>query len=117
MGQADGGSGCQVLSIREATSRAGSGACCERAWRASRVQSRLLLAERVWVRAAGGIALGRLKEERKQWRKEHPYDFYARPEPKETGGSNLMKWCVGAHAPVTPIAQCSLAVPRLLSYR
>ena len=44
--------------------------------------------------AAAGIALGRLKEERKQWRKDPPYGFYARPEPKASGGSNLMKWCV-----------------------
>mgnify|MGYP003337083359 CR=1 FL=1 len=64
------------------------------------------------VRAAGGIALGRLKEERKQWRKEHPYGFYARPEPKETGGSNLMKWCVAAHA--VPCTLRSLVVPRRL---
>ena len=42
---------------------------------------------------SGGIALGRLKEERKQWRKEHPYGFYARPEPNPAGGANLMKWC------------------------
>jgi ubiquitin-conjugating enzyme E2 I len=41
---------------------------------------------------SGGIALGRLKEERKQWRKEHPYCFYARPEAGADGSANLMKW-------------------------
>merc|ERR1711939_1049375 len=43
----------------------------------------------------GGIALGRLKEERKQWRKEHPYGFFARPEPSADGSTNLMKWSCG----------------------
>jgi hypothetical protein len=56
----------------------------------------------------GGSALGRLKEERKQWRNEHPYGFYARPVAKETGGNNLMKWCVAAR----PLAEP--AVDRLL---
>ena len=42
--------------------------------------------------SSGGIALGRLKEERKQWRKEHPYGFFARPEPSADGSTNLMKW-------------------------
>ena len=31
-------------------------------------------------------------EERKQWRKEHPYGFFARPEPSTDGSTNLMKW-------------------------
>ncbi|CDF39952.1 Ubiquitin carrier protein [Chondrus crispus] len=41
-----------------------------------------------------GIARGRLTEERKQWRLDHPVGFYARPEKKD-GQSNLMKWECG----------------------
>ena len=32
-----------------------------------------------------GIARGRLQEERKQWRKDHPYGFFARPDNDESG--------------------------------
>ena len=39
-----------------------------------------------------GIANGRLKEERKAWRKDHPVGFYARPTPKGDGSFDLMKW-------------------------
>ena len=42
-----------------------------------------------------GIALGRLKQEHKEWRKDHPYGFYARPEKQQQGGSNLMLWRCG----------------------
>ncbi|PXF48528.1 SUMO-conjugating enzyme ubc9 [Gracilariopsis chorda] len=41
-----------------------------------------------------GIARGRLVEERKQWRLDHPVGFYARPE-KLSGQTNLMKWECG----------------------
>lgn len=41
-----------------------------------------------------GIARGRLTEERKQWRLDHPVGFYARPEKKD-GQTNLMKWECG----------------------
>lgn len=41
-----------------------------------------------------GIARGRLLEERKQWRLDHPVGFYARPE-KRDGQSNLMRWECG----------------------
>lgn len=41
-----------------------------------------------------GIARGRLLEERKQWRLDHPVGFYARPEKKD-GQSNLMRWECG----------------------
>eukprot|EP00741_Cyanophora_paradoxa_P021892 tig00021374_g21132.t1 len=43
-----------------------------------------------------GIARGRLGEERKAWRKDHPHGFYARPEnDPATGTANLMKWECG----------------------
>ena len=50
--------------------------------------------------AASGIALSRLTEERKKWRKDHPYGFYARPkkvvDPK-TGAEtlDLFEWECG----------------------
>ena len=36
--------------------------------------------------------LPRPKQERKNWRRDHPFGFYARPESKGDGSSNLMKW-------------------------
>ncbi|KAI3747886.1 hypothetical protein L6452_10608 [Arctium lappa] len=41
---------------------------------------------------AGGVALGRLTEERKAWRKNHPYGFVAKPESRPDGSVNLMVW-------------------------
>jgi len=40
-----------------------------------------------------GIASGRLKEERKNWRKDHPYGFYARPTSSGDGSTGECKWC------------------------
>ena len=42
-----------------------------------------------------GIARGRLRAERKAWRKDHPYGFYARPTSNEDGSTNLMLWSCG----------------------
>eukprot|EP00558_Chaetoceros_sp_UNC1202_P007097 CAMPEP_0197244050 /NCGR_PEP_ID=MMETSP1429-20130617/9289_1 /TAXON_ID=49237 /ORGANISM="Chaetoceros sp., Strain UNC1202" /LENGTH=159 /DNA_ID=CAMNT_0042704349 /DNA_START=37 /DNA_END=516 /DNA_ORIENTATION=+ len=39
-----------------------------------------------------GIAQGRLKEERKNWRRDHPFGFWARPVSSDDGSSNLMIW-------------------------
>ncbi|VDM55171.1 unnamed protein product [Angiostrongylus costaricensis] len=39
-----------------------------------------------------GIALFRLAEERKQWRKDHPFGFIARPIKNADGTLNLFKW-------------------------
>jgi len=41
-----------------------------------------------------GIAQGRLAEERKNWRKDHPPGFYARPAKSGSGdgSTDLMKW-------------------------
>ncbi|BEI85838.1 hypothetical protein CcaverHIS002_0601250 [Cutaneotrichosporon cavernicola] len=41
------------------------------------------------------LAMARLTEERKQWRKDHPFGFYARPQKKEDGTLNMMVWDVG----------------------
>jgi ubiquitin-conjugating enzyme E2 I len=44
---------------------------------------------------SSGIANGRLREERKAWRKDHPIGFYARPESSGDGSSNMFKWVAG----------------------
>ena len=44
---------------------------------------------------AGDIARGRLVAERKAWRRDHPFGFYARPISKGDGSSNIMKWEAG----------------------
>uniref|UniRef100_A0A0E0MA54 UBC core domain-containing protein n=2 Tax=Oryza TaxID=4527 RepID=A0A0E0MA54_ORYPU len=41
---------------------------------------------------SGGIARGRLAEERKAWRKNHPHGFVAKPETMADGSANLMIW-------------------------
>ena len=41
---------------------------------------------------SGGIARGRLSEERKAWRKDHPFGFAAKPTSSADGSSNLMMW-------------------------
>eukprot|EP01122_Echinamoeba_exundans_P005631 TRINITY_DN15782_c0_g1_i1.p2 TRINITY_DN15782_c0_g1~~TRINITY_DN15782_c0_g1_i1.p2 ORF type:complete len:164 (+),score=34.20 TRINITY_DN15782_c0_g1_i1:2-493(+) len=42
-----------------------------------------------------GIARGRLTEERKAWRKEHPHGFFARPANNADGSMNVMVWQCG----------------------
>ena len=42
-----------------------------------------------------GIAVGRLTEERKNWRKDHPAGFYARPAKKEDNSTDIMSWETG----------------------
>ncbi|PAA46066.1 hypothetical protein BOX15_Mlig013976g3, partial [Macrostomum lignano] len=50
------------------------------------------------IRAVGGgdecsgIALARLSEERKAWRKDHPFGFVAKPTTNPDGTMNLMIW-------------------------
>jgi ubiquitin-conjugating enzyme E2 I len=41
------------------------------------------------------LATARLVEERKAWRKDHPYGFFARPITDEKGNTNLMSWECG----------------------
>ena len=39
-----------------------------------------------------GIATGRLTEERRTWRKDHPFGFIAKPARNADGSLNLMNW-------------------------
>lgn len=41
--------------------------------------------------AAAGT-LGRLMEERKKWRQDHPYGFFAKPSDNADGTRNLYIW-------------------------
>jgi ubiquitin-conjugating enzyme E2 I len=38
-----------------------------------------------------GIAAGRLREERKAWRKDHPIGFFARATRNTDGSTNMSK--------------------------
>ncbi|KAK9806083.1 hypothetical protein WJX72_000472 [[Myrmecia] bisecta] len=42
--------------------------------------------------STSGVARGRLAQERKSWRKDHPFGFVARPESAADGSVNFMKW-------------------------
>ena len=42
-----------------------------------------------------GIAVGRLTEERKNWRKDHPAGFIAKPKTNADGSTNFMIWEAG----------------------
>ncbi|KAG0170482.1 E2 SUMO-conjugating protein ubc9 [Apophysomyces sp. BC1034] len=44
---------------------------------------------------SSGIARSRLMEERKQWRKDHPHGFWARPGKNADGSLDLMVWTCG----------------------
>lgn len=44
---------------------------------------------------ANVICKNRLAEERKLWRKDHPFGFFARPAKLEDGSLNLMLWNAG----------------------
>jgi len=44
---------------------------------------------------SAGIAKGRLQEERKSWRKDHPIGFYAKPKAKGDGSNDLFNWMAG----------------------
>ena len=53
--------------------------------------------------AMSGVALGRLAEERRAWRKDHPHGFVAKPRVGPDGSTNLMLWdCVVPGRPETP---------------
>lgn len=45
-----------------------------------------------WTINMSGIAIARLGEERKAWRKDHPFGFVARPVKNADGTLNLMTW-------------------------
>lgn len=42
-----------------------------------------------------GVAIGRLTEERKNWRKRRPVGFYARPIKKDDNSTDIMTWETG----------------------
>ena len=42
-----------------------------------------------------GIAIGRLRQERKAWRKKHPFGYYARAAKHTDGSTNLLVWKCG----------------------
>ncbi|KAI8969984.1 SUMO-conjugating enzyme ubc9 [Mycotypha africana] len=42
-----------------------------------------------------GISRSRLMEERKQWRKDHPHGFWARPGKNPDNSLDLMNWTCG----------------------
>mmetsp|Transcript_27337 Transcript_27337/g.76698 ORF Transcript_27337/g.76698 Transcript_27337/m.76698 type:complete len:159 (-) Transcript_27337:206-682(-) len=44
---------------------------------------------------SAGIARGRLAEERKAWRRDHPFGFYAKLKHKGDGSSDIMNWEAG----------------------
>ena len=48
--------------------------------------------QKIQLIAMAGIAQGRLSEERKCWRKDHPFGFIARPMKKGDGTMDLMLW-------------------------
>jgi ubiquitin-conjugating enzyme E2 I len=41
------------------------------------------------------ISISRLTEERKQWRKDHPFGFFAKPMMGADGAMNLLVWECG----------------------
>jgi len=41
------------------------------------------------------IAKGRLLEERRNWRRDRPHGFWARPKVDTSGATDLMKWECG----------------------
>ena len=41
------------------------------------------------------IARDRLTQERKEWQKDHPFGFYAKPQRKADGSTDLLVWECG----------------------
>ncbi|KAJ3214640.1 E2 SUMO-conjugating protein ubc9 [Dinochytrium kinnereticum] len=44
---------------------------------------------------SNAICIARLTEERKQWRKDHPYGFWAKPDKNLDNTMNILSWKVG----------------------
>ena len=42
-----------------------------------------------------GVAIGRLTLERKDWRHDHPMNFYARPVKNADNSNDIMNWEAG----------------------
>ncbi|RLM66121.1 SUMO-conjugating enzyme SCE1-like [Panicum miliaceum] len=72
--------------------------------------------------ASGGVARGRLAEERKTWRRSHPHGFVAKPETLPDGSVNLMVWkCVvpgkeGAWKASITVSQILIGIQELLDH-
>ena len=47
--------------------------------------------------------LQRLAQERKNWRKEHPPDFFAKPKTNPDESTNLAEWEAGIPGNNTPL--------------
>ena len=45
--------------------------------------------------SSNSIAVNRLRQERKNWRKDHPQGFWARPDVNSDSSMNLLKWVAG----------------------
>eukprot|EP00127_Corallochytrium_limacisporum_P003219 Clim_evm68s147 gene=Clim_evmTU68s147 len=43
----------------------------------------------------GGMAEARLKEERKAWKRDHPFGFFAKPKQKSDGTLDMLRWDCG----------------------
>uniref|UniRef100_A0A1I8BLG7 SUMO-conjugating enzyme UBC9 n=1 Tax=Meloidogyne hapla TaxID=6305 RepID=A0A1I8BLG7_MELHA len=61
-----------------------------------------------------GIAAGRLAEERKAWRKDHPFGFIARPTRNDDGTLNLYNWECAIPGPKTTIWEGGLFKLRMI---
>lgn len=46
-------------------------------------------------RMASSVSMARLVEERRQWRKDHPFGFWAKPVQKTDGSLNMYEWECG----------------------
>jgi ubiquitin-conjugating enzyme E2 I len=58
------------------------------------------------------IARGRLLAERKEWRKDHPHGFVAKPRTRDDGTQDLLAWDVRI-----PAKESSVWFPAMLSAR
>uniref|UniRef100_A0A183CIM5 SUMO-conjugating enzyme UBC9 n=1 Tax=Globodera pallida TaxID=36090 RepID=A0A183CIM5_GLOPA len=61
-----------------------------------------------------GIAGGRLAEERKAWRRDHPFGFIARPTKSEDGTLNLYNWECAIPGPKSTIWEGGLYKLRMI---
>ena len=41
---------------------------------------------------SGGVVASRMGEDRRSWRKDHPFGFVAKPETLPNGTTNVLKW-------------------------
>jgi hypothetical protein len=55
-------------------------------------------------REMSSLCIQRLTSERKAWRKDHPFGFWARPKKNENGDLNLKEWIAGIPGKLTSTA-------------